>query len=129
MRLLLDTHLLLWALIEPDNLPRQARVEIEKANTVVLFSAVSIWEIAIKTALKRPSFNVDAAQVFEAALASGMAELPVFARAAAQVMHLPHHHGDPFDRLLIAQAMMEPAVLLTVDRQLPVYSELVRHVG
>lgn len=125
MRLLLDTHLLLWALAEPARLDSVTRAAIEDPENEVLFSAASIWEIAIKAALRRPDFDLDPAEVARAALETGFQELPVKAAVAARVLHLPMHHRDPFDRLLVAQAMSEPARLYTADALLKPYSELV----
>ena len=95
------------------------------ADNDVLFSAASIWEIAIKAQLKRAHFRVSAAQLAVEARRNGFLERPVHADVAARVAALPMHHGDPFDRLLIAQAMAEPARFLTVDARLASYSELV----
>jgi PIN domain nuclease of toxin-antitoxin system len=128
MRLLLDTHILLWALIAPDRLPKAVREAIETPTNDVLFSSASVWEIAIKAGLGRAEFNVEPAELVAAALDSGFVELPVRSAAAIKVATLPPHHRDPFDRLLAAQAMTEPAVLLTADAKLPAYSEMVRLV-
>ncbi|MGU3492839.1 type II toxin-antitoxin system VapC family toxin [Xanthobacteraceae bacterium A53D] len=125
MRLLLDTHLLLWALAEPERLDAGTRAELKSRANEILFSAASLWEIAIKAGLARPDFVCDPAQVLAAALASGFVELPVRADVAISVANLPRHHRDPFDRLLVAQAISEPARLYTADPLLPVYSELV----
>ena len=126
MRILLDTHVLLWALVSPKRLGKEARGIIESPDNEVLFSAASIWEIAIKSALKRPDFRVAPDMIAAAAIQSDFVELPVRSAAASLVAKLPAHHRDPFDRLLIAQAMTEPASLFTVDAQLLAYSELVR---
>ena len=128
MRVLLDTHVLLWALIAPKRLGKEARAAIESPDNDVLFSAASIWEIAIKSALKRTDFRVAPDAIVTAAIETGFTELPVRSAAAIQVAKLPPHHRDPFDRLLIAQAITEPATLYTADSQLEVYSELVRHI-
>jgi PIN domain nuclease of toxin-antitoxin system len=128
MRVLLDTHVLLWALITPKRLGKDARAALESPDNDILFSAASIWEIAIKSALKRSDFRIAPDIVAAAAIESGFTELPVKSAAAIQVAKLPDHHRDPFDRLLIAQAMTEPAMLYTVDTQLEVYSELVRRI-
>ncbi len=125
MRILLDTHILLRALIEPARLSEEGRAALETRDNEVLFSAASVWEISIKAALHRPDFLVSPETVVEAALTSGFAELPVRSAAALKVASLPQHHRDPFDRLLVAQAMTEPAVLYTADMQLKAYSELV----
>jgi PIN domain nuclease of toxin-antitoxin system len=128
MRLLLDTHIFLWALIEPTKLDRKTRLTLEDPEHEVLFSAASIWEMAIKVALGRADFLVSPDSIVVAAQASGFVELPVRSAAALRVATLPHHHRDPFDRLLVAQAMTEPAILYTADAQLEVYSELVVRV-
>ena len=90
-----------------------------------MFSAASIWEIAIKSQLKRIDFGSSPEAIARAALESGFDELPVRAAHAALTGQLPAHHRDPFDRLLVAQAIVEPARLLTVDSALKPYSELV----
>jgi PIN domain nuclease of toxin-antitoxin system len=128
MRLLLDTHVLLWALSSPKQLGKNARAAIEDPANDVLFSAVSIWEIAIKAALKRRDFQVTPEEIVAAALESGFTELPINSVAAAYTGQLPAHHRDPFDRLLIAQAVTEPAMLYTADPQLERYSELVHRI-
>ena len=125
MRLLLDTHLLLWALAEPDRLDATTRTALEDANNEVLFSAASLWEIAIKAGLGRSDFAFDPQQILRAAEQTGFVELPVCSAAAILVAKLPPHHRDPFDRLLIAQAMSEPVRFYTADPLLPPYSELV----
>jgi PIN domain nuclease of toxin-antitoxin system len=129
MRLLLDTHLLLWALAEPERLDAAARAALEDPGNEVLFSAASLWEIAIKAGLGRPDFAFDPRQILCAAMDTGFVELPVHAAAAILVTKLPPHHRDPFDRLLIAQAMSEPVRFYTADPVLPPYSELVTLVG
>jgi PIN domain nuclease of toxin-antitoxin system len=128
MRLLLDTHVLLWTLGAPKRLGKEARAIIENPDNEVMFSAASIWEIAIKSALKRDDFRVAPDEILAAAIDSGFTELPVRSAAAALVAKLPAHHRDPFDRLLIAQAITEPAMLYTADSQLEVYSELVHRI-
>jgi PIN domain nuclease of toxin-antitoxin system len=95
----------------------------------VLFSAASIWEIAIKAGLGRSDFAFDPAEIARAALDTGFTELPVRSDAAALVGRLPLLHRDPFDRILVAQAISEPANLYTTDRQLVLYSDLVRRIG
>lgn len=129
MRLLLDTYLLLWALADPDRLGTALRDLIEDPENEVLFSAASIWEIAIKAGLGRADFTVRPEEVTRGAILAGFAELPVRAEAAAQVTDLPPHHRDPFDRLLVAQAMAGPLRLYTADPLLPPYSELITLVG
>jgi PIN domain nuclease of toxin-antitoxin system len=125
VRLLLDTHILLWALIEPTKLTEELRALLEDPEHDILFSAASIWEMAIKASLGRADFRVSVETIVEAARTSGFVELPVRSTAAQRVATLPHHHRDPFDRLLVAQALTEPAVLYTADAQLEAYSQLV----
>jgi PIN domain nuclease of toxin-antitoxin system len=123
--LLLDTNVLLWALIEPARLKPAIRLVLEDAGNEILFSAASVWEMAVKTALGRADFQVSPERIVATAEASGFVELPVRSAAALKVRALPLHHRDPFDRLLVAQAMTEPAMLYTSDAALSVYSELV----
>lgn len=125
MRLLLDTHVLLWALADHERLDLTTRALLEDAETDVLFSAASIWEIAIKAGLGRADFAVRPREVAQAARETGFEELPIRAVAAALVADLPLHHRDPFDRLLVAQAITEPVRFYTADPLLPPYSELV----
>ena len=128
MRLLLDTHVLLWALGAPQRLGNALSTVIKSPDNDVMFSAVSIWEIAIKSTLKRDDFRISPDEILAAAIESGFTELPVRSTAAVQVARLPTHHRDPFDRLLIAQAITEPAMLYTADPQLEAYSELVHRI-
>jgi PIN domain nuclease of toxin-antitoxin system len=125
MRLLLDTHMLLWALVEPRRLPKVAASHIRERSHEILYSSVSIWEIALKAQAGKPVTSAPAERLVEAAAAGGYRELPVTSVHAARIATLPLHHRDPFDRLLVAQALEEPARLLTVDRRLAPYSELV----
>lgn len=129
MVVLLDTHILLWALGAPQRLPRAIVAQIESPDTTVYFSAASIWEIAVKTALGKTGFHYSPEDIAQAAGDTGFAELPVSAAHGAKLAHLPQHHRDPFDRLLIAQAMLMPAQLLTADAALVPYSELVQIIG
>ncbi len=121
MRLLLDTHLFIWA-ITGDRRLKAAKNLILSADSVHV-SAASIWEIAIKTALTK--IEGDPSEMAAAIETSGFVELPVTARHAARVGTLPPHHSDPFDRLLIAQAVTEPLILVTADRTLAQYSDVV----
>lgn len=125
MRLLVDTHVLLWAAAEPGRLPATFREWIESPENEVYFSAASIWELAIKLQIQRISLTVTPAEIASAATRMGFDELAVTAAHAARVRQLPLHHRDPFDRMLIAQAMHEPTRLLTADRVLGQYSDLV----
>jgi PIN domain nuclease of toxin-antitoxin system len=127
-RVLLDTHLLIWALDEFHRLPTEMRDIIRDPHNEVIFSVVSIWEIAIKARLGRTNFAVRADEIAGSAVATGFLELPLRWQAAAAVADLPMHHRDPFDRVIVAQAMTEPLHLYTVDRKLIPYSPLVRVV-
>jgi PIN domain nuclease of toxin-antitoxin system len=124
-RVILDTNTLIFALLEPARLPDAIAKVIKDPENSILFSAASIWEIAIKAALGRASFKRDPSSVVEVALTSGFAELHIRSDAAIIAAALPVHHKDPFDRILVAQAICEPASLLTSDRALVRYSELV----
>jgi len=126
MVVLLDTHILLWALDTPQRLPQDIVEQLESPETTVYFSAASIWEIAIKTALGRIDFRYSPEDIAQAAKNSGFIELPINAAHSAKVAHLPLHHRDPFDRLLIAQVLLLPAQLITADAALVPYSELVQ---
>jgi PIN domain nuclease of toxin-antitoxin system len=126
MSLLLDTHVLIWALDSPKRLAPEVRGEIEDPHNEIFFSAASIWEIAIKSGLGKLDFPHSAEAIAQGAIHTGFTELPVTAKHAAAVARLPTHHRDPFDRLLIAQALALPAHLLTVDAALGPYSDLVR---
>ncbi len=129
MRLLLDTHILLWALDTPDRLPQSLRMQLESLSVEVYFSAASIWEIAIKSALGKIKFHYSAKEIADGAGMTGFIEIPVSSEHAAGVAHLPVIHTDPFDRLLIAQALAMPARFVTADTMLAGYSELVDWVG
>lgn len=121
MRLLVDTHILIWAVAQPERLPAHAKTKLLDADIEKLFSAVSVWEAAIKFALGRTDFATSPSDLIAFATEAGFAELPVKASAAARVAALPLHHRDPFDRLLIAQAIDEEALLLTSDATLAAY--------
>ncbi len=125
MRLLLDTHILLWAVGASARLDPAARDAIEDTANEVMFSAASIWEIAIKARLGRDDLNVRPERIAAAAIETGFTELPIHADTAASVADLPPHHTDPFDRLLVAQAIADHLRLYTADAQLPPYSDLV----
>lgn len=125
MRLLLDTQLVYWTYYETNKLPRRAR-ELMTVAEEIFVSSVSIWEIAIKARLGK--MRADPQLLVEKMLASGFHELAVLYRHATEVANLPLHHADPFDRLLVAQAIQEQLWLLTTDAQLPQYSDLVIRV-
>src|SRR5665213_982704 len=122
MRLLLDTHVFLWAIAESPLLKPAMRRVVESADQVYV-SAASIWEIAIKAQLGKIAANPD--EVVTAIEESGFLELPVRAAHTAEVVQLPLYHNDPFDRILVAQAITEPLKLLTSDGVLGQYSDVV----
>jgi PIN domain nuclease of toxin-antitoxin system len=128
VRILVDTHLLLWAVGSSRRLPKEARSLILDAANEVFYSAASVWEVAIKSALRRRDFKADPAVLVRALEQSGFAELPVTAAHAVRVAGLPTIHGDPFDRLLVAQSLIEPMTLLTNDAVLVGYGPLVELV-
>ncbi len=128
MKFLLDTHLILWGQIRPKRLSRQARALIGDDANQLMFSAINIAEIAIKHALHRPDFEVDPEVVRDALLGNGYEELPLSGDHALRLRDLPPIHRDPFDRLLIAQAMAERVDLLTSDPVLARYGGRVRLV-
>jgi PIN domain nuclease of toxin-antitoxin system len=115
MKLLLDTHLLLWLAATPKKLSKKARTFIDDQNNELFFSAASIWEVAIKQALGREDFIVDAHLLRRGLLDNGYSELPILSDHAVAVNSLPDIHKDPFDRMLIAQATVEGFVLVTAD--------------
>ncbi|MCP5268055.1 MAG: type II toxin-antitoxin system VapC family toxin [Zoogloeaceae bacterium] len=127
MRILLDTHVFLWALADDPRLTTKARQLIEEADSVHV-SAASIWEISIKSTMGK--IEADPEEMARAISESGFVELPVSAMHAAQVAKLPllNDHKDPFDRLLVAQSMTEPLVLLSADTKVQAYGGLVRAV-
>lgn len=129
MKLLLDTHLLLWAAGDPARLPAAAHALIEDPDNALLFSAASLWEIAIKRGLGRDDFQADPRLLRRGLLDNGYEELPVAGEHAVAVDGLPLLHRDPFDRILVAQATVEGIALLTVDPVLAQYPGPVRHVG
>lgn len=123
MKILLDTHILLWWMADDKRLPRPARLAIEDPANPVFVSIASLWETAIKFSLKR--VVADPETLRDAAERDGFSLLPIEPRHCSAVARLPHYHNDPFDRLLVAQALVEPMRLLTHDSQLARYSDTV----
>lgn len=115
MKLLLDTHILIWAAGFPDRLSEEARGLIADLDNELFFSAASLWEVAIKSALGRDDFSVDARLLRRGLMDNGYSELPVMSAHAVAIDGLPTIHKDPFDRLLIAQSMVEGITLITAD--------------
>ncbi|KTC62984.1 twitching motility protein PilT [Pseudomonas fluorescens ABAC62] len=121
MRILLDTHILLWVLADDPRLSSKARKLIENAAEIYV-SAATFWEMAIKIGLGKLDVNLD--EIREYCLESGFVELPITAEHAIAVKDLAAHHKDPFDRLLVAAAMSEPMKLLTADPHVAQYTSL-----
>jgi PIN domain nuclease of toxin-antitoxin system len=128
VKLLLDTHLLLWAAEQPDRLSPAARDLIADPANTPMFGAASLWEIGIKFALGRDDFDSDPRSLRRDLLDHGYAEIPLTSEHAVAVLALPRLHSDPFDRILIAQSIVEGIVLLTADPMVARYSGLVRQV-
>ncbi len=126
MRILFDTHVLLWAAGAPDRLPSDARALIENPTTELVFSAASLWEIVIKTRLKRADFNVDPHLLRRRLIENDYEELSISGAHALAVDFLPVIHRDPFDRILIAQAQVEGLTLLTADETVGRYPGPIR---
>lgn len=128
MKLLLDTHLLLWAAGQPDRLSKTALELIEAEDSELLFSAASLWEVVIKRALSREDFKVDARLLRRGLLDNDYGELPIASEHVVAIDTLPVLHKDPFDRILIAQAVVEGITLLTTDEMIMRYPAPVRRV-
>lgn len=128
MKLLLDTHLLLWAAGDPRRLPARARALIKDPGNELIFSAASLWEIAIKRGLERDDFRVDPRLLRRGLLDNGYSELAITSEHAVALDRLPPIHKDPFDHILVAQAMVEGVALLTVDPVAAKYGTPVRKI-
>jgi PIN domain nuclease of toxin-antitoxin system len=125
MRLLLDTHVALWAIADSPDMPAEARSRILDAENVIFVSAASIWEIAIKRSIGKRNMPISAREALRYFQESGFFILSVTAEHAAFVETLPSHHKDPFDRILVAQALLEPLRLLTHDYPMARYSDTI----
>ena len=128
MNLLVDTHLLLWAAGEPQRLSKAARQLLEALESQLWFSAASLWEVAIKHALGRDDFRVEPNRLRRALAANGWHELAISSDHALATAGLPAIHKDPFDRILIAQAMIEGITLLTADVIVAQYAGPIRKI-
>lgn len=126
MKLLLDSHLLLWTAVEPSKVPKKVRSLILDKDNDLFFSAASIWEIAIKCQLGRSDFDVDPHLLRRGLMDNGYLELTITVEHALAVLALAPLHTDPFDRMLVAQATVEGFVLLTSDEQVAAYPGPVR---
>jgi PIN domain nuclease of toxin-antitoxin system len=122
MKVLLDTHILLWAAADSASLSEKAREILLSGSAELHFSAASIWEVAIKMGLGRPDFAVDPRQLRRGLLSNGYLELPITGEHAVEVSELEDLHKDPFDRILIAQAKVEGLQLVTADKLVAKYS-------
>ena len=119
MKILIDTHILLWA--AADELPPEAARYVEDTANTLLFSPASIWEVVIKRGLGRKDFSVDPASLYSGLLSAGYQELPITGRHTLLISNLLPLHKDPFDRILLAQAASEGVPLLTADSILSQY--------
>jgi PIN domain nuclease of toxin-antitoxin system len=128
MNFMPDTHLLLWIAGEPGKLPKAAREIISDPANDLFFSAVSIWEIAIKRGIGRPNFQADPYRIRQLLLVNKYREVPLNGDHGLAVLNLPLIHRDPFDRILIAQAMTEGITLLTADADIAKYPGPIRKV-
>jgi PIN domain nuclease of toxin-antitoxin system len=128
LKLLLDTQVLLWAAGQPERLSPAARRQLTNPKNELLFSAASLWEITIKKSLGRDDFRVDPRVLRRGLLDHGYTELPITSELAVSVDSLPDLHKDPFDRILLAQALTEGMTLVTADAQLARYPGPVRKV-
>ncbi len=128
MKLLLDTHLLIWAAEDSEEIPAGAQALIEAAENELYFSVASLWEIAIKRSLNRSDFQVDVRLLRRGLMDNGYNELAILSEHAVAVSSLPSIHKDPFDRLLIAQASVEGIMLLTSDAIMARYPGPIRLV-
>lgn len=115
MKLLLDTHLLLWASGEPEKLSASARALLENPQNELLFSSASLWEIVIKNGLGHTDFQINVRVFRRGLLDNGYQELPITSEHTVMLDNLPQIHKDPFDRILIAQSAVEGIILLTSD--------------
>ena len=128
MKLLLDTQLLLWAAGQPERISKSARKLLNDPKNELVFSAASLWEVAIKSSLGREDFRAEPRLLRRGLLDNGYIELPVTSQHAVNIDGLPPLHKDPFDRLLLSQALSEGITLLTTDSALAGYPGPVRKV-
>ena len=128
MKILLDTHALLWASEDSPRLTKAVRKLIGDPGNELYFSAASLWEIAIKNGLGRSDFSVDPRILRRGLLENGYIDLPIASEHAVAISALPPIHKDPFDRLLVAQAIVEGITLLTVDPVLTQYPGPIRRI-
>ena len=128
MKLLLDTHVLLWAAGQPERLSTSARAMLQDPQNQLVFSSANLWEVVIKRVLGRPDFRIDARVLRRGLLANGYDELAITSEHVIGVGALPALHKDPFDRILLAQAICEGITLLTADPIVAGYPAPVRRI-
>jgi PIN domain nuclease of toxin-antitoxin system len=128
VKLLLDTHLLLWAAGQPRRLPREARILIAAPENELFFSPANLWEIVIKRSLGRDDFEADPRTLRRGLVDNGYVELPIASEHVIAVENLPPIHRDPFDRMLVAQAIVEGITLITADSTVAQYPAPLRAV-
>jgi PIN domain nuclease of toxin-antitoxin system len=128
MTFLLDTQIAIWSLFDDPRLSGEARTILNNRENALQFSVCTIWEIAIKRALRKPDFQHDPREIRRFLIRHGCAELAIQSEHVIEVETLPPIHKDPFDRLLIAQAMIEGITLLTADAEIAQYPGPIRRV-
>ncbi|MCP4630853.1 MAG: type II toxin-antitoxin system VapC family toxin [bacterium] len=128
MKLLLDTHVLLWAAGDSDRLTDEACALIDTYDNELFFSEAGLWEIAIKSGLGRNDFQVDVRLMYDGLVDNGYIELPIYSGHAIAIGNLPLIHKDPFDRILVAQATVESITLLTSDSVVAQYPGPIRRI-
>ena len=123
MNLLLDTHIALWCISDDPFLSSSARSLILDPENTLFVSAASVWEISLKRSLDRGSLPISGEEALEYFKMSGFRLLAISPEHAARVETLPLHHRDPFDRIIVAQSLLEPLTLMTRDRRLSLYTD------
>jgi PIN domain nuclease of toxin-antitoxin system len=129
MNLLLDTHIIVWALGETNRLSERAKALLSNDNNMFWYSPITAIEIAIKNSVGRHAFLMNLSDFDDACERAGLVELPLSTSAAQVLESLPMHHRDPFDRMLISQATAAGMALLTADTQMPAYGRVIEYVG
>ncbi len=127
MKLLVDTQILIWSTSTPERTPQAAQMLLEDHGNILWFSVINLWEVAIKRALNKAEFTIDVGPWRESLFDAGFQELPILSRHVFSLTGLPMLHKDPFDRLLLAQAIAENMLLLTTDSVLASYPGPIRH--
>ena len=128
MKLLLDSHLLIWSALVTRPLPEKAKRLLSDPENDLIFSSASVWEITIKAGLGKPDFQIDPRVLRRTLLDNGYEELPLISEHSIALLNLPPIHKDPFDRILVAQAMVEGITLLTVDATVAKYPGSIRKI-